>query len=369
MSKESTQVGANVGGTKPEFLLKDPTSSPSPRKTERKFEVKQVHSKVERAMHDMHNSSVSELLRMAEIQMIESEMEKKHKCELLYHMTRQKLEMCQLRKELDTLSDLKDYSPVSTLKRGSNNLTHQSPLFKNPHVKRGDKIGEIAGYQGSDNMLNSINDAGISAKHWEALTSTGKIPDLPGSPELGPTEDSWDDDVSRVKYPKYQNKETMRDLLQRYDHYDTGRTKEDILRGFGGKSRTYNSSFPEESTPSKFNAALYKTEICRSWSEFGLCPYSHNCRYAHGFAELRLKPKPHWKFKTERCKKFLNGYCPYGSRCCFVHRLDEFQKPAVRGLRGGAHSAQKMAMNRRWHGQWNPMHPCVDSMQIRKAQE
>lgn len=360
MSNKSTEIEANVGGTKPEFLSKDPTSSPSPQRMERKFEDEQVHSKVERAVHDMHNSSVSELLRMAEIQMIESEMEKKHKCELLYHMTRQKLEMCQLRKELDTISDLKDYSPVSTSKHDSNKSTHQSSVFKESHFNRGDKIGEIAGYRGSDNMLNSIIGGGITTKDWEALRMTGKIPDLPGSPELGPNKGPCGNHAGRGKYPE---KENTRDLLQHYDYYDTRRTKENFLHGFGGKSRKYDIGIsPEESTLSKFNAELYKTEICRSWSEFGLCPYSHNCRYAHGFAELRLKPKPHWKFKTERCKKFLSGYCPYGSRCCFVHRLDEFQKPVGRGARGGAHYAQKMAMTRRWHGQWNPR-------QIRKVQE
>merc|ERR550534_1936092 len=297
-------------------------------------------------MNDMHNSTVSELLRIAEIQLIESEMEKKHKCELLYHMTRQKLEMCQLRKELGTISDMKDTTPVSTSKRKLYGLNKRSPLFKSFNASSEIKIEEKANCGVRDNVLNNFIGDDMNTEEWEELAMQGKIPDLPGSPELGPAKSPWSNDVGRPKYSgKYKNKEIMRDLLQLYDKYDSGGSKGGLLRDFVGKSRkSYTSNFNEENTTSKFNAALFKTEICRSWSEFGLCPYSHNCRYAHGLSELRMKPKPHWKFKTERCKKFLSGYCPYGSRCCFVHSMDELQKPVGRGFRGDARSTQRTVM-------------------------
>jgi len=131
MSKER-QVGANIGGSQSEFLSNDPANNHSQCKIDRIFDVGDNHSKdkLERAVQDMHKSSVSDLLRMATLQRIESEMENKHKCELLYHMTRQKLEMCQLRQELGALSGMKETTPVSTLSRESCGLAHQSSNLK-----------------------------------------------------------------------------------------------------------------------------------------------------------------------------------------------------------------------------------------------
>merc|ERR1719184_571265 len=64
---------------------------------------------------------------------------------------------------------------------------------------------------------------------------------------------------------------------------------------------------------------LYKTKICERWKRYQFCRYGTRCCFAHGSHELRLKPNPHPKYKTEMCKKFRAGYCPYGSRCCFIH--------------------------------------------------
>ncbi|ELA41714.1 uncharacterized protein VICG_01218 [Vittaforma corneae ATCC 50505] len=64
---------------------------------------------------------------------------------------------------------------------------------------------------------------------------------------------------------------------------------------------------------------LYKTEMCRSFSEVGFCKYGDRCQFCHSPSELRTV-KRHPKYKTEICKTFWNeGNCPYGSRCCFIH--------------------------------------------------
>jgi len=64
---------------------------------------------------------------------------------------------------------------------------------------------------------------------------------------------------------------------------------------------------------------LYKTELCRSFQETGLCRYGHKCQFAHGEHELRPVLR-HPKYKTEICKTFSNtGNCPYGARCRFLH--------------------------------------------------
>lgn len=65
---------------------------------------------------------------------------------------------------------------------------------------------------------------------------------------------------------------------------------------------------------------LYKTELCRSFAETGICRYGHKCQFAHGGHELRPVLR-HPKYKTEACKTFsLTGQCPYGNRCRFIHQ-------------------------------------------------
>lgn len=64
---------------------------------------------------------------------------------------------------------------------------------------------------------------------------------------------------------------------------------------------------------------LYKTELCKHYTENGSCRYGSKCQFAHGEDELRGVLR-HPKYKTTRCKAFLStGKCMYGSRCRFIH--------------------------------------------------
>lgn len=64
---------------------------------------------------------------------------------------------------------------------------------------------------------------------------------------------------------------------------------------------------------------LYKTELCRSYSELGFCKYGEKCQFSHSKVELRDISR-HPKYKTETCRVFWEkGTCPYGKRCCFLH--------------------------------------------------
>ena len=70
----------------------------------------------------------------------------------------------------------------------------------------------------------------------------------------------------------------------------------------------------------------YKTELCRSFVESGVCKYGEKCQFAHGNDELRSITR-HPKFKTENCRRFHTvGFCPYGSRCHFIHNGEEEQR-------------------------------------------
>jgi len=67
---------------------------------------------------------------------------------------------------------------------------------------------------------------------------------------------------------------------------------------------------------------LYKTELCRKWSETGTCRYGERCQFAHGEEELREVVR-HPLYKTSKCKSFeASGTCKYGSRCRFIHDED-----------------------------------------------
>jgi hypothetical protein len=90
------------------------------------------------------------------------------------------------------------------------------------------------------------------------------------------------------------------------------------------------ASSPTRRTGPQHNP-LYKTELCRSWEEFGSCRYGAKCQFAHGREELRPVQR-HPKYKTEICRTFATtGTCPYGTRCRFIHQSDTLaQLSAVR---------------------------------------
>ncbi|GCC41684.1 hypothetical protein chiPu_0025722, partial [Chiloscyllium punctatum] len=89
--------------------------------------------------------------------------------------------------------------------------------------------------------------------------------------------------------------------------------------------------FPELS-PGGFRTFphLYKTELCRRFTDSGLCKYGERCQFAHGLHELRLLPR-HPKYKTEYCRTFHSlGFCPYENRCHFIHDEGERRIPGAR---------------------------------------
>lgn len=67
------------------------------------------------------------------------------------------------------------------------------------------------------------------------------------------------------------------------------------------------------------NAAKHKTELCKTFSELGCCPYQQKCRFAHGRQEL-IRGGCSRPAKNRKCNGFWkNGHCSYGLRCQFGH--------------------------------------------------
>lgn len=92
-----------------------------------------------------------------------------------------------------------------------------------------------------------------------------------------------------------------------------------------------------------------KTELCKTFMLKGSCRYGNKvilklffilnllkfynfqCSFAHGTQELKEKSHLNSNFKTRPCRQyFLNGMCPYGYRCQYLHRelkyVDEFRE-------------------------------------------
>ncbi|KAG9264849.1 mRNA decay activator protein ZFP36L1-like isoform X1 [Astyanax mexicanus] len=94
------------------------------------------------------------------------------------------------------------------------------------------------------------------------------------------------------------------------------------------KPGTMQSTLSMPTSVSALSAAAtassrYKTELCRTFSERGVCKYGSKCQFAHGHDELRGINR-HPKYKTEPCRTFHSiGFCPYGIRCHFVHNNED----------------------------------------------
>lgn len=62
--------------------------------------------------------------------------------------------------------------------------------------------------------------------------------------------------------------------------------------------------------------------------EIGVCEFNEECAYAHGYAELVVKPSPQCfnkNYKTKMCKQWHEltpGSCTYGEKCQFIHDED-----------------------------------------------
>ncbi|KAL7849566.1 hypothetical protein SRHO_G00211890 [Serrasalmus rhombeus] len=83
------------------------------------------------------------------------------------------------------------------------------------------------------------------------------------------------------------------------------------------------TSAPSLSTAATTTSSRYKTELCRTFTERGVCKYGSKCQFAHGAEELRGINR-HPKYKTELCRTFHSiGFCPYGIRCHFVHNNED----------------------------------------------
>jgi len=287
--------------------------------------------------------------------LIKSEMEEKNR-KLLNDILFRKLELLSLRNELDFLPrNCPDSSSIDV-----HQMDGQSPASK---TAKSTSQESMRG-RGSSIRSNRRYDSNKTAAHddLESLRMAGTIPDIPDSPQLWPCDVAYREG-SKVKR---NDLEFSKDLLEVCNFNDLGsstavqntaETSSIAVQKVKSINAQAIKKVDNTIADQKFNAELLKTEICRSWRKFGACIYGNSCHFAHGASELRVRPKPHRNYKTEMCKKFLAGYCPYGPRCCFVHNPNE----QYESMNGGhiphvslarmaySYSKENRDMIRRWH--------------------
>lgn len=111
---------------------------------------------------------------------------------------------------------------------------------------------------------------------------------------------------------------------------------------------------------SPVNRSLYHTELCRTFSMIGFCPYGDSCQFAHGAQQLRAKihsvaarvssssrsvkdeqtihqqqhqvarhstfTRDRRTYKTELCRQFQQiGHCDYDNQCLFAHGISQLR--------------------------------------------
>jgi butyrate response factor len=77
----------------------------------------------------------------------------------------------------------------------------------------------------------------------------------------------------------------------------------------------------------RYDPNLFKTELCKNYSENKFCRHGNKCQFAHGKKELRKKNlEPN--YKTKLCENYAKRKkCPYGIRCYFAHGPKELRSP------------------------------------------
>jgi len=258
---------------------------------------------------DMLNLQSANLKRKTLV--AESEIEKQHEFDVRYHKMMQKLEIeiQRMKRHLGSL-DLKE----------NVDKTHGLPTESIHFKDRQTRQRNTSGMKHSARERDQCGSTSYGALGYKDERLQGLFTGVPNTTALGPLNFRQSDNGERLTS---KSEKVMRDVNNLYNLENIGDDNEDVSLSYNHLTEFVNSyDMPWEEKileQQKFKAELFKTEMCRSWAKFGLCPYANSCRFAHGYRELRMKPKPHWKYKTEMCKKFLAGFCPYGSRCSFVH--------------------------------------------------
>ncbi|EPR79780.1 Zinc finger protein [Spraguea lophii 42_110] len=136
----------------------------------------------------------------------------------------------------------------------------------------------------------------------------------------GSTEETYMDEYESLENEYKKDRECISDISYMNSLYEN-KHLHDVTQNT--RMKTAAESSDNNKKQNEYNhrkkEELYKTEMCKSYEEFGTCRYGEKCQFAHSIQELRSVTR-HPKYRTEICKTFwIQGNCPYFSRCCFIH--------------------------------------------------
>jgi len=258
---------------------------------------------------DIAKYTVKKLLRLTKLQMLESEMEKKYS---LYHIFSQNLELEQMKRQMGIAPEFNNFLDLF-------GLTGMPTCFPPGQTRQCKAPRARSNSSGRDYLYDDSSYGEFSNEHEDVWRIVNKLID---KPEFGST-DLLGVEAEEKLQPKNQNfVKDAYEVSNQHEKCDENQKPASQCGNLGQGRNAMNLTW-DEHISQKVNFELFKTEICRSWAQFGVCLYGLNCHFAHGNGELRVRPKPNSKYKTEMCKKYFAGYCPYGSRCNFVHKPNE----------------------------------------------
>lgn len=159
-------------------------------------------------------------------------------------------------------------------------------------------------------------------KHSNSATLTHHTPYNTSTDSYRNIQDSVSQSADNIHHQLHQSMQhvSIHDSSAAYGAY-TNMTDYDRNRAVSDAGSERHSAQQDA-----YSSQLYKTELCKSYTDTGFCRYGLKCRFAHGAHELRPIVR-HKKYKTERCKNYMEtGVCPYGPRCRFIHDDSEINQ-------------------------------------------
>ena len=208
----------------------------------------------------------------------------------------------------------------------SDNTSTKTPSWSTSQIRLRNTSQEFIPQQYSNNTCNAYNNNQMNTiKHSASDNvnyqhrSNSSSYDMPHNiSTLFPVSQS----IDSMNNPLYNETHQFQynQQHQQFSDYDCHMNQQSQSDAGSDIQNTINSSTNQQDI---YSTQLYKTELCKSYTDTNYCRYGLKCRFAHGMIELRPIAR-HKKYKTERCKNYEEtGICPYGPRCRFIHEQDE----------------------------------------------
>jgi len=101
-------------------------------------------------------------------------------------------------------------------------------------------------------------------------------------------------------------------------------TAEPSLIEFAQRKELRKVNVHNDVTPMSHRTMMHikkNLQLCKDYTETGVCPRGPSCTFAHGLKELQGFDV----WKTQICQQWMKGVCKYGSMCRFAHGRQELR--------------------------------------------